>query len=252
MAQKRTTTRQSATPKRHTAAKKTTTSSSSRTRSSVKKTIAPKQEIKSSTTPTTTTSPLSRFSRKQISLVIGIIVVIGLLYLLSRILIAALVNGQPISRLTVIHQLEQQNGKRALDSLITQKLIEDEASKRNITVSQQEIDNQTKTIEKNIQSQGATLDQALAQQGMTRKDLTDQLRLQLLVNKMVGTPNVTDKEIADFIKTNQQQLPQGQSDATVKNQVKQQLIQQKQQQLSQTFVQNLRSKAHITYFVNYQ
>ncbi len=166
--------------------------------------------------------------------------------------IAALVNGTPVSRLSVISQLEKQGGKSALDTLIMQTLISNEAGKRNISVSQSELDTQLKTIQTNVEKQGSTLDVALASQGMTKADLTNQLKLELLLNKMIGqSQQVTDKEIDDYITQNKAQLPQNEDENTLRAQIKQQLLQQKQQQQAQQFIQNLRNKAKITYFVNY-
>ena len=41
--------------------------------------------------------------------------------------VVALVNGEPISRIEVIKALEKQGGKATLDSLVTKKLIAQEA-----------------------------------------------------------------------------------------------------------------------------
>jgi len=68
---------------------------------------------------------------------IGLLVVVLVVaaFLLKGLFIAALVNGQPISRFTVISELEKQSGKQALTSLVNQTLIFQEAKKKNITVS---------------------------------------------------------------------------------------------------------------------
>ncbi len=188
----------------------------------------------------------------QARIIIGIIVVAVLLYFAKGLFIAALVDGKPISRLTIIHRLEKQGGKTTLDSLVTETLILNDAAKKNITVSQKEIDDQTKTIQTNIEKQGSTLDQALAQQGMTKSDLNQQIKLELTLNKLVGkAAPVTDKEISDYIAQNKSQLPTGEDDNTLKGQVTQQLTQQKQQQAIQAYVQSLKTKAKVTYFVNY-
>ena len=190
-------------------------------------------------------------SKKQIIIGAAVVVIVALLFLGRSLFIAAMVDGKPISRFSVIKNLEKQGGRQALDNLITQQLIIDEAQKRNITASQDEISKQTSTIEKNIQSQGSTLDQALAQQGMTRQELNDQLKLQILLDKMVPPSTVSAQEVSDYMDKNKDQLPQGESQDQLSMQVEQQLQQQKQQQATQTFVNNLKKNANIVTFVNY-
>lgn len=217
---------------------------------SVEKTIVKKDIIKSIKFP-----PLikgKKFSKKQIWIVASIIIVLGILYFGKGLLVAAIVDGQPISRLSVVSELEKQGGKTALDSLVTKTLILNEAKKKNITVNQTDVDNQIKNIQTQIESQGSTLDQELAAQGMTKTDLSDQVRIQLILDKLVGqNVSVSDKEISDYIAANKDQLPQGATDATLSAQVKQQITQQKVQQKVQVFLQSLRNKAKITYFINY-
>ena len=55
-------------------------------------------------------------------------------------------------------------------------------------------------IEVNVTSQGTTLEALLLQQGMTKDDLKSEIKLQLLVTKMVeNNISVTDKEADDYI-----------------------------------------------------
>jgi len=180
-----------------------------------------------------------------------IAVIIFLLLFLKGFFVAAYVNGQPISRINVIDQLEKQSGKTTLDGLIAQTLIEQEAEKRHISVSQQDLDSQIATIQKSLEGQGTTLDAALSQQGMTRADLSSQIKVQTLLKKMVGDPAVSEKDIDDYISQNKAQLPANEDAATLRGQVKQQLIQQKQQLAMQNFVQTLKTKANIIYFPTY-
>ena len=65
-------------------------------------------------------------------LIIAVILLFPLIFFAKNIFLAALVNGTPIARLTVIKELEKQNGKRTLDSLITQQLIFQAAKKKNL------------------------------------------------------------------------------------------------------------------------
>ncbi len=179
--------------------------------------------------------------------IVAALIVIGILYYIRGFFVAAIVNGQPVSRWAVVHSLEQQGGKQALDSIITDTVIKQEAAKQNITVKQSDIDSQIKTIETNLSKQGETLDSALQAQGMTRQDLNDRMRIQLLVQKMVKPVSVTDAQAKDYMDKNKDNLPPGSTLASVKQQLQQQDLQNEEQ----TYVNGLRSKAKIAYWVNY-
>ena len=181
-----------------------------------------------------------------------IVLIAGLLYLLRSFFIAAMVNGQPISRFSVISELERQSGKQALDTLVTKSLIMQEAKKQNVTVSQDEINKEIKRIEDNVKKQGQTLDQVLALQGMDRQALTDQIRIQKTVEKLLGKDiKVTDKEVSDYIEKNKDALGSDPTSEATKTQVKEQLTQQKLSEKFQTWLQDLQKKAKIDYFVKY-
>ncbi|MEK7534522.1 MAG: SurA N-terminal domain-containing protein [Patescibacteria group bacterium] len=180
------------------------------------------------------------------------VVIFGLLFSFKGLFIVALVNGQPISRIAVIQTLEKRDGKQALTSFITQALILQEAQKRNIDVSTAEINDLTKKIQDDLKKQGQSLDQALSTQGMTRKDLEDQLRIRKLVEKMLSKDvKVTDKEVNDYIEKNKATIPQDMKPDEVKKTAREQLEQQKLAQKAQSFIESLQSKAKINYFVNY-
>lgn len=183
---------------------------------------------------------------------IGVIALIFAMYLLRGMFVAATVNGQPISRIAVIRELERQGGKQALNSIVTKNLILQEAKKQNVTVNQEEIDKELKRIEDNIKRQGQTLDQALTLQGMTRESLQDQIRLQKMIEKIVGKDiKVTDKEVDDYIAKNQDALPQDQEGKVLGAQIKQQLQQQKLNEKVNTWIESLRKNAKISSFVPY-
>lgn len=169
-------------------------------------------------------------------------------------LVAASVNGKPISRLAVIAKLEKQGGKSVLDTIITQQLISEQAKKDNISVSQDEVDKEIKKIEASVASQGGTLDEALAQKGMTKADLSDEIKLQVTIQKLVKANEIkiTDKEVEKYITDNKEQFPTNTKEKPDINQIKESLRQEKLQTKIQEFVTNLRKNAKITYFGSYK
>jgi hypothetical protein len=184
---------------------------------------------------------------------LGFILVVLLVfgYLLRTQLIAATVNGAPVWRYTVVKELEQQAGQQALDSIIVKKLILDKAQKENIVVSNEEIDAQVAQIEQQFTSQGQDFEQLLSMQGTTRQALREQIRLQLILEKLVGGDvEASDEEINDFYEQNTM-VYEGQELEDVKDDVKQQLNQQKSREKINTYLDDLKNEASINYFLNY-
>jgi len=185
-------------------------------------------------------------------IILIIIIAIGaLVYVNKGLFIAATVNGSPISRLTIIQKLEKASGKSLLDSLITEKLIQDEASAKKFVISNEEINGEIKKIEDQVTAQGGTLDAALAAQGMSMDDLKTRIILQKEMEKLLADKiNVTDAEVAQYITDNKVSVPSGQ-EAAINDQIRSELSSQKLNNEAQALITDLKSKAKIQYFVNY-
>jgi hypothetical protein len=180
------------------------------------------------------------------------IIVALLLFRFKGIFVAATVNGQPISRLEVVKQLEKEGGKSVLDTIVTNNLILQEAKKEKVTASSKEISDQITQITNNLKSQGEDLDTALSQQGMTKQDLNDQVKLQILVQKMAGKGiTVSDQEAQDYFNQNKTSYPKNTKFDSVKDEIKTTLQQQKLNSGITTWITNLKSKAKINHFVSY-
>lgn len=192
-----------------------------------------------------------KFSKKYLTIIVAFLLILSLAFISKKFLVVATVNGKPIDRVSLLGRLEKQNGKKILETMVTETLILEEAKKRKVTVSQKELDQELKKIESNVQAQGSSLDQALKSQGMTKNDLIYQMKIQLALQKMVGNDvKVSEKEIDDFIKATKSQ--QGFENQEIsREQAIGQLKQQKAQQKIQGFLTDLKAKAKITYFVNY-
>ena len=192
-----------------------------------------------------------QISRKT-AISIAIIIIIGVLaYVYKGIFIAATVDGSPIMRLAVIQKLEKTSGKNLLDSLINEKLIQNEARAKNIRVGDDEINDQIKAIENQVATQGNTLDAALAEAGMSMDDLKKQIIFQKEIEKLLADKiNVTDEEVRQYIEDNKIPIPQGQ-EATIADQIKNEIRNQKLNTEVQALIANLKSKAKIQRFVNY-
>src|SRR3989344_828144 len=156
-----------------------------------------------------------------------IILLIILLGLLKDQFVAASVNGKQINRIELIRELEKKEGKRALENLISEELILQEAEKRNISVTDEEVDREIETIEKTIKDQGQNLDDLLTLQGLTKQQLKDERRILITLKKLVGKVEVIDKEVEDYIEKNKESIPADANMDEIKSQVKTQLEQDK-------------------------
>lgn len=192
-----------------------------------------------------------KFSKKRVILGLGVVVALAALYLYKGLFVAAFVNGMPISRISVIAELEKQYGKQALDSLIGEALIYQEARNQNVSVAKEEIDNLIAEIEENYKEQGG-IDQVLLLRGMTRDDLNKEVETQLLIEKMFAEKvSVTDEEVDEYIKANQDIFPEDISPEEIRKSVEEQLKQQKLGEEFQTWFAGIEQEAKIEYFVEY-
>jgi len=171
----------------------------------------------------------------------------GLFYFRSR-LIVAVVNGRPITRFSLINELEKQSGKKTLESLIIKTLIFQEAKKQKISVSKEEVNQEIKQLEESFSSQGQDFNQALEAQGMTQNQLKEQIEIQKIVEKIVsGSVKITEEEVEKYLKENKELFPEGTSTEDVKAEVRQQLENQRLSEEIQTWIESLKNNAKITY-----
>ncbi len=191
-------------------------------------------------------------NNRQLITLITIIFVASFLFYFKGLFVAATVNNQPIWRLSVDRELEKQAGQKALDSLITKQLVLQEAAKQKTTVSDAEVNQTIKDLEKSLSESGQNLDSLLAQQGLNRNDLKEQIKLQKLVEKMLGKDiKVTDEEITKDYEDNKSSYPANKSFDELKETIKKQLEQDKLNKKTQAWVEELHSKAKINYFVQF-
>jgi len=242
---KTTTTRKSATPARSVRSTKTVSAEEiveKKSESSQASTAARSQNFAQSV----------KENKLPVALLIGALLIGGLLYYFRSLFVVATVNGEPISRISMVQELEKQGGKQALNSIVTKTLVQQEARKQNVTVSQDEINAELKKIEDNLKKQGQNLEQVLQIQGLTKSGLEEQIRLQKLVEKMVGKEvKITDKEIDDYIEKNKASYPEGTDLKKERPTISEQLKQQKLSEKIQSWLEKLQKDAKIDYLVNY-
>lgn len=190
--------------------------------------------------------------RKSIAVAVVAIALFGAFYHYKGLFIAAMVDGQPISRLSVIKDVEKRAGEQALDALITKKLIDTSAAKANIIIAPADIDQEIKKITEQVAKQGGTLAAALEQQGMTEADLRDQLLLQKELERLLGDKvAVTDAEVDAYVTTNKASVPSGMSAEDFRSQIREQLKGQKFSTEAEKWVADAKAKADIRYYADH-
>ncbi len=195
---------------------------------------------------------LSRKSVKYLLLGVFVILLGALLYLGKGFFVAALVNGRPVSRMEIIKNLEKSGGKQALEGLITQELISQEARKQNITVSDEDVQKEIEKLTTQIQSQGSTLDAALSAQGMTKSDLEKNIKLQKTVQALLSNElKVSDEDVKKYFDENKAQYGKDAKYDDLKESIRGDLEQDKFSASFQQWYQKLQSESDIKYFVSY-
>lgn len=185
---------------------------------------------------------------KKLLKILIFLLVISLLYGGRSLIFAAWVGNKPIFRYTLIKELEKQGGKQVLDALTERSLIQQEGSKANIKVSADDINKEMARIEEVVKKQGTTLDSALSLSGMTKKDLISQIRIQIIKERILkGKINVSDEEIKSYYDTNKIQ----ESFETVKENIKNEIINLKTQEEYGKWIEEIKAKAKIFYFIKY-
>ena len=186
--------------------------------------------------------------KRQIVPVLAVIGLLTLLYFKKSWFVVAWVNNRPITRLEFNHQLEQQYGKKVLESLINQKLINQEAKKQKINITDEQIQESIEKIEESLSGQ-ISLDDALKAQGITREQLNSDMKLQLTIEKLVSQGiEISDEEIAGYFKENKE-LFTATEEGKQKEEAINNLRQQKINEKFQGWLENLNNAAKILRFI---
>lgn len=126
----------------------------------------------------------------------------GSFYSKSKDAVVASVNGNNITKTQLYDALIKQGGPAALDSLISDKIVELEAQKQKITIPQEDIQ---KELDSFIKQQGGqdAYKQALVQYGYTEDQLKKQIEKNLQIKKLLEPQiKITDEEMASYFEQN--------------------------------------------------
>ncbi|SFI54340.1 foldase protein PrsA [Paenibacillus sp. UNC496MF] len=118
------------------------------------------------------------------------------------------VNGVSITKDQLYDAMAKLGGAQTMDNLIQDELIKQEADKKNIVISDADVDKEIANIKKRFPSE-AEFESALQQSGMTLDDLKAQTPMQLRIRKILEPQaQVTDKDVEDYFNQNKAQYDQ--------------------------------------------
>ena len=190
--------------------------------------------------------------RKRLFIFVVVLALAYVLFSSKDLFVAATVNGYPLSRVSVVRELEKQGGKQVLDNLISEMLVSQEARKANITVTDADIDAKVSALKEQMSAQGQDIDALLATQGISQADFRDQIKVQLYVEKLLeGKVTITDEKINEFIETNKAYLPTNLDEEGLKKLAREELLQQELSTQYSTWIAEVKQNADINYFVEY-
>lgn len=140
-------------------------------------------------------------------MILSIVLIAALVYVIAakpfnKPVAAAVVNGHVISKDQLYNELLKSGGEKTLQQMIEKELINQQAVKKNIKVTDQDIQKQIDQIKKNFPDDSA-FNQALQSQGMTLSDLKDQIAMNVKITKLVEpTLKITDAQLQKFFNQN--------------------------------------------------
>ncbi len=198
--------------------------------------------------PAESAKPKRRFPVTKIALAVVLLGLVAIFVSNKGLLVAAIVNGQPIFRWQLNSVLTSRYGQQTLDSMVSEMLVDSEAKKSGVTVSQEEIAKKESDLVTSLGS-GVRLEDVLAYQGMTKADFEEQIRLQLTVEKLLGKDiTITDAQISDYIATNASTLT-ATDEAGLREEARQAIFSQELNNKLQTWFADVKAKASVLRFL---
>lgn len=190
------------------------------------------------------------YTRYLVALVI--IVAIGVFAFINKNwFVVAMVNNQPITSIEYYQNLKAKDGGQVLNEIIQDRLINQEADKKGVKVTTSEIDKKVAAIEKQIGG-ADQLKSALASRNLSESEFRNQVKIQLLVEKLLANDiKVSDKEIDDYIAQNQNNPDANSSGVNLKdrNAVRDQIQSDKLNSKFQDWYNKLEKQASINKFI---
>ena len=145
-------------------------------------------------------------NKKLIAGVVGVVVLAGAIaggfYAYTTTQTVGSVNGDRITKSELYDTMANVYGSSAVDSLITMKVIEKEADKRNVKVKDSEINEEVKAYEESYGGEEA-LTSALKSSGLTLEDLKEDIEVNIKIEKLMQEDiEITEDEVKAYYEEN--------------------------------------------------
>jgi foldase protein PrsA len=178
-----------------------------------------------------------------------IVALIVLVVLYSRGIIAPIfVNGEPVTFAEIARVMRDEGTSNIIDKIISEKIIEIEAKRRNIEVKQEEISAEMQRIQNVADESGKTMGQLLKESDMTQAQLEKDVKVRVTLYKILGeNVDVTEGEIDYYIDNNKEFY--GDDSEAVREEVKRLLLEQKISHQSGTWLREAKASSKVNYIV---
>lgn len=123
-------------------------------------------------------------------------------FLLGCAKTAATVNGQRVTQKDLDRELEKAGGKNMLESLISKKLVEQDAAAKHITVAPEEVNQQLNEIKK-----GLTPVDLQTMTGEKLQQVREEVHFNILLRKAI-TSKISENDIRAYYEKNKDLLPE--------------------------------------------
>lgn len=141
--------------------------------------------------------------------ILAMILAVGaIFYVKGKSETVASVNGQKITKTELYNLMVKQNGKEALESLIAERIVDQEAKKQKVSVSDQEIQGELQKYYNNYGGQEVFF-QALTSSGFTLDDVKKDLALSLKIKKLMEPRiAINDEDLRAYFEENKASFAQ--------------------------------------------
>ncbi|MGE7691090.1 foldase protein PrsA [Lysinibacillus sp. NPDC097214] len=120
----------------------------------------------------------------------------------------AKVDGEKILQTELDNALREQYGTEVLDTLITNKIVELEAKKEDISVSEDTIQAEYEELAESYGGE-ESLQAALEENGLTEQSVKDNIRMYQLTKNVIATSvDISDEEVAQYFEDNKESYGQ--------------------------------------------
>ena len=173
-----------------------------------------------------------------------LVLVFSLFWFNKGLFLAGTINGTLITTPEFYSKLSKANGEEVFDLLVRETLINQEATSKGVSVTEEEVNEKIKELEEQLGG-AENLEQALLQNNANIEEVKKQMITQIKIEKLLGDDiEVSDEEINKYIKENKEFTPN-----ITKEEAKEALKSSKLNEKFSPWFEELRNNAKInTYF----